>query len=72
MGLLGFPVGSDGKESACNAGDSGLTQVCGEDPLEREMATYFSIPLWRRILEKFSLWRKPGTEELGRPQSTGS
>ena len=29
MGLLGFPGGSDSKESACNAGDSGLTQMCG-------------------------------------------
>ena len=64
MGLLGFPVGSAGKESACNAGDTGLTQVCGEDPLERGMATYFSILLWRRILEKFSLWRIQGQRSL--------
>ena len=35
---LGFPGGSDGKESACNAGD--LCSVPGsEDPLEKEMAT---------------------------------
>ena len=35
---LGFPGGSDSKESACNAG--GLGQ---EDPLEKEIATHSSI-----------------------------
>ena len=30
---LGFPGGSDGKESACNTGDLGLIPV-SEDPLE--------------------------------------
>ena len=34
-----FPGGSDGKESACSAGDLGL--ILGwEDPLEKEMATH--------------------------------
>jgi len=38
--------GSDGKESACNAGDPGL--ILGwEDPLEKGMATHFSILAWR-------------------------
>ena len=36
------PAGSDGKESACNAGD--LSQ---EDPLEKGMATHSSILAWR-------------------------
>ena len=32
--LLGFPDGSDGKESACNVGDAGL--IPGrEDPLKK-------------------------------------
>ena len=31
----GFPSGSDGKASACNAGDLGLS-VGWEDPLEKE------------------------------------
>ena len=31
----GFPVGSDGKESACNAGDLGLTAGTGRFPGER-------------------------------------
>ena len=43
---LGFPGGSDGKESACNAGDPGFIP-CQEDPLEKRMATHFSILPWR-------------------------
>ena len=35
INILGFPGGSDGKESACNAGDLGLIPV---SPLEKEMA----------------------------------
>ena len=43
---LGFPSGSDGKESACNAGD--VNSISGwEDPLEEEMATHPSILAWR-------------------------
>ena len=30
--LLGFPGGSDGKESACNAGDVGSTPGWGRSP----------------------------------------
>ena len=36
-----FPGSSDGKEYACNAGDLG--SLPAEDPLEKEMATHFSI-----------------------------
>ena len=41
---LGFPCGSAGKESACNAGD-----LCSswEDPLEKGMATHSNILTWR-------------------------
>ena len=43
---MGFPNGSDSKESACNAGD--LVRSLGlEDPLEKEVATYSSILAWR-------------------------
>ena len=31
---MGFPRGSDGKESACNAGDPGLTPRLGRSPGE--------------------------------------
>ena len=53
---MGFPGGSDGKESACNAGDLGQ-----EDPLEKEMATHSSI----------LAWRIPWIEEPDRLQSMG-
>ena len=55
---ISFPGGSDGKESACNAGDMGL--IPGpEDPLEKEMATHSSI----------LAWKIPWMEESGRLQS---
>ena len=31
---MGFPGGSDSKESVCNAGDPGLTRVLGRSPGE--------------------------------------
>ena len=34
MPLLGFPGGSDGKESTCNAGDSGKIPGSGRSPGE--------------------------------------
>ena len=34
--LMGFPGGSDGKESACNAGDLGLIPWAGKIPWRRE------------------------------------
>ena len=44
--LPGFPGGSDGKESACSAGDP--SSVPGqEDPLEKELDTLSSILAWR-------------------------
>ena len=44
--ILGFPGGSDGKESARNAENLGL--ILGwEDPLMKGTATHFSILAWR-------------------------
>ena len=40
---LGFPGGSDGKESACSVGDLG-SSLGWEYPLEEGMATSSSIP----------------------------
>ena len=52
--------GSEGKASACNAGDPG--SILGwEDLLEKEMAPHSSI----------LAWRIPWTEEPGRLQSMG-
>ena len=54
----GFPDGSDGNESACNAGDQ--VQILGwEDPLEKGMATHSSILAWRnpwKSLAGYSPW----------------
>ena len=58
---MGFPGGSDDKESACNAENPSFT-LDQKDPLEKEMATQSSI----------LAWRIPQTEEPGRLQSIGS
>ena len=52
---MGFPGGSDSKESTCNAGDMGSLPR-GEHPLEKGMTTH------SRILA----WRIPWIEEPGR------
>ena len=52
---MGFSGGSDGKESACNAGDLDLIPEL-EDPLEERMATHSSI-LARRIPTDRGAWR---------------
>ena len=64
---MGFPDGSDSKESAYNAGDLGLIPGSGrsldrEDPLEKGMGTHSNI----------FAWRIPWTEKPGRLQSMGS
>ena len=48
MDLGAFPDGSDGKESACNAGDLGLVPGLGRSPGEGH-----SYPLQYSCLEKF-------------------
>ena len=52
---MGFPGGSDGKESACKTGDRGLIPGSGRSPGEGN-GNHFRIPAWR------ILW----TEEPGR------
>ena len=60
ISLIGFPGGSAVKNLPSSAGDS--SSIPGlEDPLEKEMATHFSI----------LAWRIPWTEEPGGLQSTG-
>ena len=58
---LCFPGSSDGKESICNAGDSGSVAGSGRS-LEKEMATLSNILGWEIS------W----TEEPGGVQSMGS
>ena len=49
--FLGFPGGSDGKESTYNVGDLGW-----EDPLEEGIETHSSILAWRIPMDK-GAWR---------------
>ena len=58
---MGFPGGSDSKESACNAGDQ-VQSLGQEDPLEKGMVTHSSI----------LAWRIPWIEEPGELQTIGS
>ena len=59
---MSFPGDSNGKESACNAGDLSSIPGLGRAPGERN-ASYPSSIL---------AWRIPWTEEPGRLQSMGS
>ena len=60
---VGFPGSSNGKESACNAGDQGsIPGISREDPLEKGMATHSSV----------LAWRIPGAGEPGGLPSMGS
>ena len=56
-----FPDGSEGKESACNAGEPGSIPG-SNDPLKKEMTTHSSI----------LAWEIPWTEQPGGLQSMGS
>ena len=58
---MGFPGGSDGKESVCSAEDMGSIPGSGNS-LEEEMATPSCIVAWEI----------PWTEESGGLQSMGS
>ena len=60
-GRDGFYGSSDGKESACIAGDPGLIPDLERYTLEKEMVTHSSILAWRIS------W----TEKPGRLQSIG-
>ena len=57
---MGFPGGSNGKESVCNV-ETWVQSLRWEDPLEEEMATHSSIPAWENTQ----------TEEPGGLQSIG-
>ena len=59
--FLGFPDGSDCKESSCNMEDLGSVPGLGRFPQEEGMATHSSI----------LAWRIPWTEKPGGLQSMG-
>ena len=48
---VGFPGGSDGKESTCNARDLGQS-LSWEDPLELGTATHSSILAWKKSTDQ--------------------
>ena len=53
--FMGFPGGSDHKESSCNAGDPGLIPGSGidqNDLLQKGMATHSSILSWRIPIDR--------------------
>ena len=52
---MGFPGGSDGKESARNLGDLGLIPGW-KDPLEEGISTDPSIPAWRIPMDR-AVWQ---------------
>ena len=56
LGYMGFPGGSDSKESVCQYETPGFNPWVGKIPLEKGMATHSSI----------LAWRSPWTEEPGR------
>ena len=62
--LKGFPCGSAGKESACDAEDLGLIPGW-EDPLEKGKATYSSVLAWR-ISWTVYLWGRKESDMMRR------
>ena len=48
---LGFPGGSDGKESACTA-DAWVPFLAWEDPLDEVMTTHSSSLSWRIPMDR--------------------
>ena len=52
---MGFPGGSDGKESACNA-ETWVRSLGWDDPLEEDIATHSSILAWRIPVDRGTWW----------------
>ena len=53
--FIGFPGGSDSKESACNEGDLDSIPGLGRS-LEEGMATHSSILAWRIPMDRGAWW----------------
>ena len=51
----GFFGGSDGKESACSAGDQ-VQSLAWQDPLKKKMVTHASILDWRIPMDRRAWW----------------
>ena len=46
-----FPGGSDGK-AAASVWETGVRSLDGEDLLEKEMETHFSILAWKNLMDR--------------------
>ena len=53
-----FPGGTSGKEPACQCGrhETRVPSLGWEDPLEKGMATHFSILVWRIPVDRGAWW----------------
>ena len=55
--FLGFPGGSDSKESGCNAGDMGLIPGLGRSPGGRHgNPLQYSVLTWRILMDRGGWW----------------
>ena len=52
---MGFPSGSDGKESACSAGDPGLIPGLGKSPGEGN-GNPLQYPCLENLMDRGALW----------------
>ena len=52
----GFPGGSDGKKYLSAMWEMWVQYLGWEDPLEKGMATYFSIVAWKNPMGRGALW----------------
>ena len=66
--VLGFPGGSDGKESACNAGDLGLNPGLGRSPWRREWPpTPVFLPGEAHGQKSLVGYKSMGSQRAGQP-----
>ena len=49
---LGFPSGSEGKESICNSGGLSSIPGIGKNPLEEGIAAHSSILAWKIPMDR--------------------
>ena len=68
--VASFPGSSDGKVSACNAGDLGLIPGLGRSPGEGNGSAL--VPSTLLFRSSTRAWKMPWMEERGRLQSMGS
>ena len=72
MCILGFPGGSDGKESAYNTGDPGSIPGLGRFS-EKATATHTSILAWRILWREESGWLQPmGSQRVRHKQASNT